>query len=348
MAKQARPDTIKPAIELVDMTKRHNFRKHRFLSDSLVSAIEATLASKHQTLLFHNRRGSASTTLCETCGWIALCPHCVVPYTLHADRHILQCHICSSTQQVPTHCPVCKTVDIIFKGIGTKLIESEIKKTFPNKKVIRIDADIPTNDSLEKRYKELYDGSVDIIIGTQIIAKGLDLPHLRTVGVIQADTGLTLPDYSANERTFQLLAQVVGRVGRTHHSTNVIIQSYQPHHPAIVYGLSQNYQQFYKTTLLQRKIGNFPPFTYLLKLVCSYKTEAAAIKNAGQLATSIRKSSSPHIQILGPMPAFYEHHAGNYRWQLVIKSSKRSELLKVLEKLPSAHWQFELDPTTLL
>jgi primosomal protein N' (replication factor Y) len=345
---QARPNTVKPTITTIDMTKKSYFKRHRFFSDALLEAIDATIQSPRQVLLFHNRRGSASTTLCQHCGWIALCSHCFIPFTLHADKHTLQCHVCNMTQKVPTHCPVCHKTDIIFKGIGTKLIESELKKLYPNKKVARFDADTSKAQALNTRYKDLYDGSVQFIIGTQTITKGLDLPHLRTVGIIQADAGLLLPDYSSSERTFQLLAQVVGRVGRSHHPTNVIIQSYQPRHSAIIDGLSQNYQNFYKTTLAIRKAGNFPPFTYLLKLICLYKTEATAIKNASKLAHTLKDSLPSTIQVLGPTPAFYERQGNIYRWQLVLKSPKRSDLIHALALIPPAHWQFELDPVTLL
>jgi len=347
LPEQARKDTIKPTVQLIDMTKRANFKNHRFLSDSLLKTIEDTLASEKQTLIFHNRRGSASTTLCENCGWIALCPHCFIPFTLHTDTHTLRCHICNTSQKVPTNCPICQSVDIIYKGIGTKLIESELVKHFPNKKIVRFDADADADQTVEKMYKHLYDGSIDIIIGTQVIAKGLDLPHLRTVGVIQADAGLVLPDYSSSERTFQLLAQVVGRVGRSHHPTKVIVQSYQPHHPAVTYGLSQNYDEFYKTTLSTRKAGSFPPFTYLLKLTCIYKTEAAAVRNALEFAKRVR-TNNPTVQVLGPTPAFYERQANTYRWQLVLKSHRRTDLVTIANNLPPAHWQFELDPHSLL
>jgi primosomal protein N' (replication factor Y) len=346
LTSQARKGTVKSTVSLIDMTKRANFKKHRFFSDKLLSAIEESVSSGKQALLFHNRRGSASTTLCENCGWIASCPRCIVPYTLHGDTHTLRCHICDSTEKVPTQCPVCGAVNIIHKGIGTKLIESELRKLFPNKKIARFDADTGSEATLEKSYKELYDGSINIIIGTQVVAKGLDLPHLRIVGVVQADAGLVLPDYSSSERTFQLLAQVVGRVGRSHHPTKVIVQSYQPTHPAVLDGLSQNYRHLYDATLPIRKAGFFPPFTYLLKLTCVYKTEAAAIKNAKLVANELRKK--PAIQILGPTPAFYEQQAGTFRWQLVIKSQTRSSLVEIVKELPQNHWQFELDPISLL
>jgi len=347
MNSRARHDTTPPTITLVDMTKRTHFKRHRFLSDELLSQLEQTFGSGNQALIFHNRRGSASTTLCENCGWSAICPRCFVPFTLHADRHQLQCHICGTSEKVPTSCPECGSADIIHKGIGTKLIESELRKIFPGKVIARFDGDNETGESVEERYKELYDGTIDLIIGTQVIAKGLDLPKLRAVGVIQADAGLSLPDYASSERTFQLLAQVVGRVGRSHHATDVIVQSYQPTHPAVVNGLAQNYHGFYQTALLERKKGGFPPFSYLLKLTCVYKTESAAVRNAQKLAAELRQHM-PDVQILGPTPAFYERQHDTYRWQLVVKSSKRARLTDALAYVPAAQWQFELDPTNLL
>jgi primosomal protein N' (replication factor Y) len=186
------------------------------------------------------------------------------------------------------------------------------------------------------------------MIGTQIIAKGLDLPDLRTVGVIQADAGLAIPDFNTNERTFQLLAQVVGRVGRNHHKTQVIVQTYLPTHPSIKYGLNQDYESFYTFTMSERKKSLFPPFTYLLKLTCVYKTEAAAIKNSKLLAVELQKRVNKEVKVLGPTPAFYERQRGTYRWQLVLKSPKREYLVDAVKLVPAANWQFELDPTSLL
>lgn len=348
MRERARKDATAPTITLIDMTKRANFKKHRFLSDKLLVKLEKTFASGNQALIFHNRRGSASTTLCENCGWSAICSRCFIPFTLHADQHILRCHICGLNEKVPTSCLICHSTDVVHKGIGTKLIESELRKLFPDKIIARFDGDSQTSESIEKRYKDLYDGKIDLIIGTQVIAKGLDLPKLRSVGVIQADAGLSLPDYSSSERTFQLLAQVIGRVGRSHHSTTVIVQSYQPSHPAVVNGLAQNYGQFYKQTLAIRHQGQFPPFTYLLKLTCIYKTETSAIKNAQKLARELRQKLPTDIQILGPTPAFYERQYDTYRWQLTLKSPKRALLVAALPLIPSTHWQSELDPISLL
>lgn len=348
LTKLARKNAVSPLVTLVDMTDRSNFNGQRFLSKQLVEGVTSTLEEGKQVLLFHNRRGSATTTLCENCGWTATCPTCYVPLTLHNDQHQLRCHICNHYERVPTSCPVCGHVNIIHKGIGTKLIEAELRKLYPKANIARFDADNETSQTLNERYGELYDGTIDIAIGTQVVAKGLDLPHLRTVGVIQADSGLALPDFSSSERTFQLLAQVVGRVGRNEHETKVIVQSYQPSHPSVAYGLAQDYESFYDYALAQRKKALFPPFTYLLKLVCVYKSESAAIRAAQSLASMLREKVNKNVTILGPTPAFYERQRDSYRWQLTLKSPNRQYLIEALEFVPPNHWQSELDPTSLL
>ncbi len=336
-----------PHVDIINMTSKTNFVQHRFLSDPLIAHITASLERKQQTLLFHNRRGSASTTLCTNCGWSATCSRCFVPFTLHIDKHILQCHICGNTAPVPTSCPDCRETDIVHKGIGTKLVEAEIRKLFPHATVARFDGDTAAAHTLEKRYQELYDGTIDIIIGTQVVAKGLDLPHLSTVGVIQADAGLALPDFMARERTFQLLSQVVGRVGRTNQQTNVVIQSYQPHDETIRTGAAQDYAAFYATELARRRKSHFPPFTYLLKLTCIYKTEKAAINNTQILARKLRTDYS-NLFIFGPTPAFYERQRDTHRWQIVVKTPTRTTLLNIIAQLPSTHWQYDIDPINLL
>lgn len=348
LTKSARKNTAAAIVTLVDMTKRNNFNGQRFLSKQLLSQLDTTLAASKQALIFHNRRGSASSTLCENCGWTAECPRCYIPLTLHNDQHLLRCHICDHQQKVPTMCPVCSNVNIIHKGFGTKLIEAELRKLYPTANIARFDADNDTKQTVNARYDELYSGDIDIAIGTQVIAKGLDLPHLRTVGVIQADSGLALPDFSASERTFQLLAQVVGRVGRNEHDTQVIVQTYQPSHPSVAFGLAQDYDSFYNFALAERKKALFPPFTHLLKLTCVYSSEAACIRAAQALAKELRSHVNQHVTILGPTPAFYERRRDTYRWQLVLKSPKREYLIQALADVPTTHWQSELDPTSLL
>ncbi len=348
LSRRARGNAKATTTVLVDMKKRENFKKHRFLSDRLIEQIEYNIASGKQTLIFHNRRGSASTTLCENCGWTAECPRCFVPLVLHADTFSLSCHICDTKGKVPTDCPVCHSADIIHKGIGTKLIESELRRLFPKATIARFDGDNTTAETVNERYKDLYEGTIDIAIGTQVVAKGLDLPKLHTVGVIQADSGLALPDYASAERAFQLLAQVVGRVGRDERDTTVVVQSYQPTHPVIQFGLKQDYEGFYEYALKERQKGGFPPFRYLLQLTDVYKTEAAAIKNAKVLSNELRQKLPKGIEVLGPTPAFYERRHDTYRWQLTLKSPRRDALVQALAYLPPTHWQADLDPSSLL
>ncbi len=348
LTKIARQNSQPPIVSLVDMTKRANFSKHRFISNQLIEQITSTLSSGKQALIFHNRRGSTSTTLCEECGWTTECPRCFLPLTLHADQHCMRCRICNHKTNIPTHCPNCGSVNIIHKGIGTKLIEAELHKLFPDANIARFDADNSDDATVSSRYEDLYRGTIDIAIGTQVVAKGLDLPNLRTVGIIQADSGLSLPDYSTNERTFQLLSQVIGRVGRNEHKTQVIVQTYQPTHPSIINGIKQDYESFYAHTIRERQHGLFPPFTHLLKLTCVYKTESTAIKNSQLLAKELRLKLPSEVQILGPTPAFYERQNNTYRWQLIIKSPKREYLINAVALIPPKSWQFELDPTSLL
>lgn len=336
-----------PKITVVDMKKKDNFLQQRYLSNQLLASIEASLEAGKQSLIFHNRRGTAAITICDNCGWTATDPDSDLPLTLHADKHQLISHISGLTMPVPTSCPQCKSVDILHKGIGTKLLETTLSKLFPNKKVVRFDGDSTSGNQLQDLYQQLYSGEIDIIIGTQVVAKGLDLPKLRTVGIIQADTGLSLPDYSADERTFQLLSQVIGRVGRTKNQSEVIVQSYQPEHLAIKAGLAQDFDSFYQQTVKQRLAHKFPPHSYLLKLTCIYKTETATITNSKKLIAQLKKAY-PDVTFMGPAPSFYEKQRGSYRWQIIAKSPKRAQLKAVASMLPAKHWQYELDPVSLL
>jgi primosomal protein N' (replication factor Y) len=271
-----------------------------------------------------------------------------VPLVLHADTFTMSCHICDAKEKVPTACPMCQSANIIHKGIGTKLIESELKRLFPNAVVARFDGDNSNAETVNERYKELYSGEITIAIGTQVVAKGLDLPKLHTVGVIQADSGLALPDYTAAERAFQLLAQVVGRVGRDERDTQTIIQSYQPNHPVVQFGIKQDYEGFYEYALAERQKAGFPPFKFLLQLTDIYKSEAGAVKAAKQLSASLKQTVPTGVEVLGPTPAFYERQHDTYRWQLVLKSSRRESLAEVIKHVPATHWQYDLDPSSLL
>lgn len=345
LAKQA-VQTQPVHVNVIDLKSRANFTRHRFLSNGLLAAIEQALLSKHQVLLFHNRRGTAPTTMCNRCGWTAHCPACYLPLTLHADAHELRCHLCTTTLNVPPNCPECHEPTVIFKGIGTKLIEAEIAKLFPQTRIARFDADNTEANAIHNRYQELYNGDIDIMIGTQMLAKGFDIPRLTLVGVVQADSGLVLPDYPAEERVFQLLYQVIGRAGRGQHPGSVYIQTYQPNHPVVQAAVDRDYKSFYTAEIRKREAGRFPPFRYLLKLTCSYKTEAGAVAASQKLAQAIRRNH-PNTDVLGPTPAFHERLGGNYRWQIIVKSKTRSQLVNIAKSAPQG-WQADLDPASLL
>ena len=339
---------MSPKITVIDFKNRENFTKNRYFSTPLLNQIEKNLENHHQTLIFHNRRGSAPLTLCEKCGWQALCPTCFLPLTLHTDAYKLLCHTCGYETKVPQKCPSCGALDVIHKGFGTKLLEQELKKLFKTAKIARFDADNTKEDTLDHRYDAVKNGDYDIIIGTQTIAKGLDLPNLTTVGVVQADSGLSLPDFAAEERTFHLLTQVLGRVGRGHLTeANAFVQTYQPDHPAITTAITENYQDFADYLLKKRQKTGFPPFKYLAKLSLTYKTEQTTLKNIQKYYQLLRKNSK--ITVSTPVPAFHERTSRGYTWELVIKSSNRKTLLFTLNTLPkSPNLHLTIDPPSLL
>lgn len=339
--------TKPPNVFVINLANRSQFSRSRILSDSLLSSIERNLSNNRQSLLFHNRRGSASAVLCQNCGWIAKCPNCFIPLTVHGDNHKLQCHQCFYQSRIVTKCPECGKTDLLFRGIGTKQVESEIAKLFPGARLARFDSDTPRVIALKNRYQEVYEGKIDIIIGTQGIAKGLDLPRLDTVGVVVADTSLTLPDFTTTERTFQLLYQVSGRVGRLRGGGQVYIQTYNPEHPAIKLASARKYYDFYKYELTQRKIGAYPPFTHLLSLVNNYGTRQRARLAMQRLREGITTDFAPDT-ILGPAPAFYERRSKKYRWQLVVKHHDRKLLVEIASKYRTPKLHIDLDPSTLL
>lgn len=332
---------------LVDRTRSDMFTKHAHLSSPLLDAIENTLAQGRQSMVYLNRRGSAQLVLCNECGWSATCPRCDLGLTLHHDQHLLRCHQCGYTDKVPSQCPVCQNTDIRFRGVGTKRIAADLAKLFPQAKIERFDSDSSKSESLTARYSQLLSGQIDIVVGTQAIARSLDLPLLDTVGVVSADSELLLPDFSAAERTFQLLYQVIGRVGRTSGNGSVIVQTHNPEHPAITYALNHDYDGFYAHELQHREQFGYPPFRHLLGLVVSYSTRQRAESAASAMANKLRRQSG--LTVLGPTPCFYERQGNRYRWLVVVKSSSRPALLELARSVRSqSAWQIDIDPSNLL
>lgn len=339
-------DTTASQLQVIDLKDRSQFTKKSYLSDELIKAMAETLDKGEQVLLFLNRRGTARVVFCEKCGWQALCPHCDVPLVYHGDTHRMRCHTCDFYSSVPNSCPTCHNASVIFKSIGTKAIVDEVSKLFPEARVQRFDADNKKTERVEQHYKALKEGEVDIIVGTQTLAKGLDLPKLGLVGVVIADTSLYFPDFSAQERTYQLISQVLGRVGRGHRASRAIIQTYTPESPLLASILAKEWQVFYARELTERKSFLFPPFCYLLKLTCRRANSYGAMQTAQKLADTLR-TSGRRIIVEGPAPAFHEKVQNKYQWQLIVKAKDRSELIQVITSLPSG-WSYDIDPMNLL
>ena len=343
------------SISVIDLKDHSDFTKSRILSNQLIESIKASLANHTQSMLFHNRRGTAPMTICDKCGWQALCPNCFLPLVLHADAFQMRCHTCARNFPVPTACPECKNASIHHKGFGTKLIEDELHRLFPSAKIARFDMDTDDDLKLTKIYDEVYRGDYDIIVGTQMIAKGFDFPRLTTLGIVQADAGLSLPDFSSEERTFQLITQVIGRAKRGHQNSNIFIQSFQPDHPIISLASQSDYASFYNYLVQKRQQSKLPPYSFLLKLSVTYKTETATVKNIRTLYKKVIQTAKQlqipenRIVVSPPMPAFHERTSTGYTWQLVIKAKSRQNLLDIFDRLPKNNYlHYDFDPISLL
>lgn len=345
LTKPAVSNAVLPEVTVVDMRSTIKVSTKYWLSLELKKAMDKSLSNNEQILLYYNRRGSATLSMCQKCGWVHKCHKCHLPLTLHADIQSTLCHICGKSESVPLQCPDCQSTYVAFKGIGTKQIETDIKTLFPGVNIGRFDSDTKKHEAVEARFQDMVDGNIQIIIGTQMIAKGLDLPKLGLVGVILPDISMNLPDFTSSEKTFQLLYQVIGRVGRHRHSDKVIVQTYQPDNPAIKFALRRDYGAFYKHEIIQRKFSRFPPFKHLMKITCSYSTPSKAKIELTKFKNQIVNLKD--IEVLGPVPAFHERVNNKYRWQLVCKTSNRKLLVDLARNINS-NWTVDLDPINLL
>jgi primosomal protein N' (replication factor Y) len=334
------------SVQVVDLKSREFFTKSPYLSSQLLAEISTTINQKEQALIFLNRRGTARVVFCEKCGWRASCPHCDIPLVYHGDTHSMRCHSCEFKGASPTSCPECHNASIIFKSVGTKAIVTELERLFPGTRIMRFDTDNKKNERMEQHYDTIHRGDVDILVGTQTLAKGLDLPGLSLVGVVIADTGLFFPDFSAQERTYELLSQVLGRVGRGHRHGRAVIQTYTPESALLQAVLAKDWPTFYNAEITERRTFHFPPFCYVLKLSARRATPEAAQKAAETLAGLVRRNH-PGVTIEGPAPAFHEKVLNKYAWQLIIKAGNRSRLVAVIRDLPSG-WSYDIDPMNLL
>lgn len=341
-----KPGKHQLSISLVNKVDKKEFTKSSILSNTLILQIKQQLEKNQQSLLFLNRRGSAKIIICTECSWRKLCPNCDLPMTLHEDSFLVMCHTCGKKESAPICCKECNNPNIIYLGPGTKSVEKEINNLFPEASIARFDGDNKVAEKLDKHTKSIVNGSIDIIIGTQVLVKGFDIPKLGLVGIIDADSSLSFPDFSAEERTFQLISQAIGRVGRGHTRGVVVLQSFQPKSAIIKQSTSKDWECFYAEQLSQRKSHNFPPFTFLLKLECSRKKQQS-VKIASNKLVDQLNSQFQNITILGPSPAFKEKRGGEFTWQVIVKSSRRSILVDIINKLPSG-WKYDIDPTQLL
>jgi primosomal protein N' (replication factor Y) len=330
-------------VHIVNMTTAR--LEKNYLSKRLIDSISESLSNGKQTLLFHNRRGTSSSVVCAKCGFVSHCPQCRRVLTHHLDTAKLLCHICGYSSRVAVDCPHCGQSDLIYRGFGTKRLESDLRELFPGARIARFDSDNKGVEKLVNRYDELRSGDVDIIIGTQIVAKGLDLPNLETVCIPLIESLLYLPDYVASERFFQLVYQSIGRTGR-HIDGHVIIQTYDISNPILGLVLQRDYQRFYQSEIANRRTFHYPPFCFLLLLTIEKSNTISARNNAQELADSLSERYRS-CTVLGPAPAYFEQSRKGYRWQLLIKSNARKNLVEIVRSLPGG-WQAELDPISLL
>ncbi len=332
--------------ELVDIKDRRNFTKNHHLSNQLIDEMVTTLSSKKQIMIYLNRRGTARVVVCTNCSWQLHCPRCDIPLIYHGDSHDVRCHTCGFTSVPPQFCPQCQNSDLTYRTVGTKALTDAVAKLFPEARVSRFDSDNPAGERVNELYQKLRSGEIDVLVGTQLLAKGFDLPKLGLVGIISAETSLALPDFTSEERAFQLLYQVAGRVGRGHTAGKVIIQSYDPSGIIIQAAVKKDWRLFYKHVLAQRQMFRFPPYSYLAQFVCR-RASAKSAEAAGMRLRQIFLDQRKPVEVIGPAPAFYAKRGGNYYWQVVLKSKDRKHLVE-LAKLVPANWSVDLDPTNLL
>jgi len=340
-----------PAVEVVDLREELKAGNRSLFSRSLSQATTRAVANREQVILFLNRRGGASFVQCRSCGFVLRCRRCDVPLTYHPTEDRLLCHRCNYRMPVPETCPRCLRRSIKFLGVGTQKLEQEARQGFPRARLLRWDSDATrgkhSHDEILSNFRR---HQADILMGTQMIAKGLDLPLVTLVGVVSADVALNLPDFRAGERTFQLLSQVAGRAGRGTLGGRVIIQTYSPEHYAIEAASRHDYASFYEREINYRRQLRNPPFTRLACLVYSHTNDARCQRQAEGmkrlLTQEIDSQGIAGIELIGPAPAFIHRLRGRFRWQLILRGSDLSEFLSRID-FPHG-WTVDIDPLGLV
>lgn len=340
-----------PPIHVVDLRQELRAGNRGIFSRALNEAISLALSLGEQVILYLNRRGTSTFVMCRDCGYVARCKRCDVPLVYHSSEDDLVCHLCARRSPSPEGCPNCWSSRIKFFGIGTQKVEEETKRLFPDARVVRWDRDTTREKGAHDRILQRFvTRQADILIGTQMIAKGLDLPRVTLVGVISADTALHLPDYRAAERTFQLLMQVAGRAGRGPLGGRVIIQTYSPEHYCIKAASRHDYWTFYQREIDFRRENAYPPFGNLIKLVYSHhndqRCQQEAERMSALLGQHIDLEGLPATDVVGPAPAYVRRFRGRFRWQLLIRGAKCAEALRGITLPPG--WLVDVDPYTTL
>lgn len=340
-----------PPIQVVDLRAELRAGNRSPFSRTLQQAMQVALAARQQVILFLNRRGTASFVMCRDCGHVIKCPGCDVTLTYHASSNDLLCHHCNYHCAVPTSCPQCDSKRIRFFGIGTQKVEQLVRELFPQARVLRWDRDVTGGkDAHEAILDQFIAHKADVLIGTQMIAKGLDLPLVTLVGVITADIALRLPDFRASERTFQLLMQVAGRAGRSILGGKVIIQTYAPQHYCIEAASRHDYEGFYRQEIEFRRQQRYPPFSRMVRLLFTHvsarKCEEESERLQQLLMSRRLRLGIADVDMIGPAPCVIERIRGRYRWQLVLRGQDPARLLAD-SPLPMG-WQVDVDPVSLL
>lgn len=340
-----------PEIEVVDLRQELRAGNRSIFSRSLDRAIEGALASQEQVILFLNRRGTATFVQCRNCGHVMRCRRCNIPLTYHSQEEGLICHLCNYRTAVPDICPNCWSRRIKFLGIGTQKVEEEAAKAFPQARLLRWDRDVTRGKrSHEDILRKFSTHEADILIGTQMIAKGLDLPLVTVVGVISADINLHLPDFRSAERTFQLLTQVAGRAGRGELGGRVIIQTYTPEHYAITTTAKHDYAAFYEREIYFRRQHGDPPFRHLACLLFTHTNATYCRREAERMYRLLKDERDSwglaDIDIIGPSPAYLERVRGRFRWQIIVRGDEPNAFLSRLN-IPLG-WAVDIDPVSLL
>ena len=322
-----------PEIIIADTKDAYKRKRMRsFFTPELFDEITQALENKEQVILFQNRRGFAPFIQCAGCGWIPKCKHCDVSLTYHKSRSALLCHYCGYTQPVPSKCPDCGSEDVRTKGFGTEKIEEEISSFFPDAKIARMDLDTTrAKNAYQQIIQRLESGNVDILVGTQMVTKGLDFENVRVVGILNADNLLNYPDFRSYERSFQLIAQVSGRAGRKNKRGKVVVQTSQPDHPVIVDAKENNFERMFATQLHERKLFKYPPYYRLVKVVVKHKNQQRLDLVAGILASEFRKLFN--FNVLGPEYPVVGRIQLWYQKEILIKLSRDGKMLTAKERI---------------